>query len=89
VASDIHQALGFGGFGDRRGTGVITLGDLVLEYLLPSNASHRTAQASESSTPGGPNTGGPKAAPEPPPVPVAYMSQHALFHQAGLVDTAS
>ena len=40
VPGDWLVPVEYGGFGDRRGTGVIALGDLVREYLLQSNASH-------------------------------------------------
>lgn len=57
-AGDRLVPVEYGGFGDRRGTGVLALGDLVREYLVGSNVS----------APG-------------ENIRVAYMSQHALFHQ--------
>ena len=88
---DTHGAGGrlvpveFGGFGDRRGTGVIALGDLVRDYLLESNASHQSAQTAAAAAAVNQDRsrdGGTSRCTAPAQVPVAYMSQHALFHQA-------
>ena len=64
----------YGGFGDRRGTGVSTLGDFVRDFLLPSN------RAARGSVPNGDASEyrDERNAAEPR---TAYVSQHALFHQ--------
>lgn len=71
----------YGGFGDRRGTGVSTLGDFVRDFLLPSNAAARgsvpSAPFAETNGDASENRDERTAA-EPR---TAYVSQHALFHQ--------
>lgn len=60
----------FGGFGDARGRGVCSLRAFVERYLAPSNLSHRDVSDATC------------AASDTAAVDVAYVSQHALFHQA-------
>ena len=76
----------YGGFGDRRGTGVIALGDLVRGFLLRSNASHQSTQTTTTTTTTTATTT-PTENQSSAPVPVAYMSQHALFHQVPSLQT--
>ena len=60
----------YGGFGDARGRGVCSLRAFVERYLAPSNLSHRDVSDATC------------AASDTAAADVAYVSQHALFHQA-------
>jgi|GEM_PF-6019184 hypothetical protein len=70
----------FGGFGDRRGGDIITLGHLVNEYLVPSNVEHSSSSVALERKSNIINSSGGGSL-KPCSVSVAYMSQHALFHQ--------
>ena len=62
-----------GGFGDRRGTGVSTLGDFVRDFFPSNRAAARPVPNGDAS-----EYRDERNAAEPR---TAYVSQHALFHQ--------
>ena len=70
----------FGGFGDRKGADIISLGNFVDEYLVPSNTEHTPFSGAVWNTLNSrDNAHGQHF--QPCCTHVAYMSQHALFHQ--------